>query len=549
MLPQCTFNELELFDPHGRHQSLAQQWGCSPLTAAVTLAAGLDAPAVCSDSLGRLVRMTSLGSGEGRMTELFARSVPGAKVLVYGDYDVDGVSSTAMAMTLARAMGAKSVNFYIPHRSDEGYGFHADAVQRAQAAGVQVVIVTDCGTKDDAATRRAQELGMKVLTFDHHLVEGQLAAPDALLNPQTDGSQEAKTLCATAVLWVWALRSGLFNLDVMDRLSQLAALATVSDCMPLEALNKAIIRRGLAVTKKTPLPGLARLYEAFELDLKTLTEEDWSMKVIPCLNAPGRLALADLSVQVLTGSGDLARAVASLVDLNKRRRDLATSISMSLTRSFKPGSQQVFYDSDWPVGLLSAIASRLCSQNNSAVALASRSGEMIRGTLRVPEGANAVALLKDLEGHLEKWGGHPFAAGFSVTPQKWPLVSSLLNEVLSNLDVEPTKEKAIVYDAGAVTKGDLEDLAQLGPFGKGNPQPLFFMPCQGDVVLPLGKTGRHSKIVTSSAQLIAFDGARQLVDLSKVGGWLYRPRVDTWGGKSRAQFIVEKIVMREEVGG
>lgn len=546
MLPLCDADSLDLFVPDSSLAGNAGRWGCSPLTAAVTMAAGLSEPPL-PQGLGALIRGLDLGSAQRAMTELWRRVVPGASVLVYGDYDVDGVSSASLALHLLRASGAARQSWYIPHRADEGYGFHPSVVAKARAAGFQVMVVTDCGTKDLEAVEAARQAGMTVLVFDHHLTEGDRARPDALLNPQIDGDAQAKTLCATAVVWCWALQSGLFGLNLLDHLVQLAALATVSDCMPLAPLNKALIRRGLEVTNRRPLPGLAKIYEAFGLKANEVTEEDWAMKVVPCLNAPGRLSYADASVQVLTAIGDLEAAVARVVEINRRRRDLAGQISASLTSRFGDGGPQVFYDGSWPVGLLSAVASRLCSNSGLAVALAGKSGKSVRGTLRVPEGANAVELLKDLAPHLEKWGGHPFAAGFSVNPAKWPLVSSELDRVLRALDVPPRRERAIAFDPAGLTKRDLDDLARLGPFGKGNPKPLLYTPCRGDVVLPLGKTGRHCRIVAAGAELVAFDGFQQLDDLSHVTGWLYSPRINTWQGVSRAQFVVEKIVTRGEV--
>lgn len=546
MLPLCSYSSLDLFQPGQELIDFSGRWRCSPLTAAVALSRGEEASPFDDENLGTLLRSLYLSDAAARMSDLWRQAVPGRRVFIYGDYDVDGVSSATLALKLVQETGAASSVYYIPRRSTEGYGLNVPAVQAVIDRGFETMIVTDCGSKDREAVALAREAGLRVLVFDHHLVEGELADPDCLLNPQLDGDSQARTLCATAVLWCWAMKSGLFSPARVDYFSQLAALATVSDCMPLEALNRALIRRGLDVTRARPLPGLSRLYEALKLELQGLNEEDWAMKVVPCLNAPGRLAFAEASVALLCGDGDLTQRVQEVLNLNRRRRDLASQITAALTQKIDDGeTRQVFYDGTWPVGLLSAVASRLCSARGQGFALASRSGNSVRGTLRVPEGANAVQLLKELDPLLDHWGGHQFAAGFSASPARWPQVSEKLNRALCGLDLPELREEAIQFAPNRVTPGDMNDLGRLGPFGKGNPLPLFFTPKGNDVVLPLGKQGRHSKVVNGGAELLAFDAARQLEDLSGVVGWLYRPRLEYWQGVPRAKFFIEKIVTED----
>lgn len=485
------------------------------------------------------------------MTELWRQFVPGHNVVIYGDYDVDGVSSSNIAYRLAQWSNAKSLDLYIPIRSKEGYGLNLNAAQQL-ADRCETVIVTDCGTKDVEAVQFLRSKGVKVLIFDHHQIEGNVAAPDCLLNPQLDGDENAKTLCATGVIWCWAFFSGLFPLSALDQLTQLAGLATVADCMPLGELNQGLVRRGLALTNQQPLQGLADLYQTFSLNLGWVTENDWTMKVIPCLNAAGRVGDAKIAFKVLFASQSLVHdgvpvgVLAQLIQANQTRKNMSSQISSEIGQRFEQDGVQVFFNNSWPAGMLSGIASRLCSKFGRGFVLASAAGDVIRGTVRVPEGANAVSLLKKYDQFLEHWGGHPAAAGFSVVEEKWAPLANLLNKELSTMEVPELLEKVILFDPTNLRPGDLQDLRRLAPFGKGNEEPLFFMPRQEFHHLsPLGDKGLHAKIRGGGQEFLAFNGAQQLKDMGRIAGWLYRPRINVWNDQKRVQNVIEKLVLAE----
>ncbi len=490
-----------------------------------------------------------LGAAAEASYRLWKSAVPGKKVFVWGDYDVDGVSSTVLALELAQQSGAAEAIYYIPDRRSEGYGLHTETVREILADGYDTLIVVDCGSKDTSAVELAKSAGMSVMIFDHHAAEGEIVHIDTLLNPQIDGNEASRTLCATSVLWCWAWQGHILPPSRLMELLQLAALATISDCMSLTRLNRAITREGIAMMRAHPRRGLRELIRALmpgEPDAM-LDENKLAMKIIPCLNAAGRVQVADVAVDVLSGRGeqaDLERCVAQLLELNRRRRDISTAICASVNASAGAGEEsQVLFNGQWPIGILSAVASRLCCEHNKAFALAAPSGSRIRGTLRVPDGANAVELLKSLDDLLEAWGGHKSAAGFSVSHLKWQRFARELDGRLKGITVERASHDVIEFQPDRISSAIWDDLLRIGPFGNGNPSPLFYVPASShSAVVPFGKKGTHVKISCGSVPLLAFNAASQIENTPRICGWLYRPRQNYWQGRISLQYVVEGIV-------
>jgi single-stranded-DNA-specific exonuclease len=554
LIPVCSLSDLDIYHPNERTRDLARRLDCTDLTAAV-LDSRNTGEAPCREMLEtpplqQQLSQLQMGRGAVFASRLWPRAVPGKKVFVYGDYDVDGVSSTVIALELAQQSGAAQTVYYIPDRRTEGYGLHADTVRRILADGFETLIVADCGSKDVEAVELAKAAGINVIIFDHHAPEGEIVTLDTLVNPHIDGDAAAQTLCATAVLWCWAWQARILPENRLMDLLQLAALATVSDCMPLGPLNRAITRDGISLMRNAPRRGLRELLYALcpNDPPQMLDEQKLSMKIIPCLNAAGRVEVADVAVNVLSGMGsqmELEQSVSQLLALNRRRRDLSTTICADINAELDRGeTSQVLFDGRWPVGILSAIASRLCCEHNKAFALAAPSGNGIRGTLRVPAGADAVELLKSLDGLLDAWGGHKSAAGFSVDQLKWPRLSRELDSLLKSIKVERQPEEVIEFDPRSITSDKWNEVQRIGPFGTGNPSPSFFMPLISDMVFePLGKRGLHTKVSFGGTSLLAFNGAEQIEHTEGIRGWIYRPRPNHWQGRTSLQYIVEGIVV------
>jgi len=273
------------------------------------------------------------------------------------------------------------------------------------------------------------------------------------------------------------------------------------------------------------------------------------MKVIPCLNAAGRLGVADIAVDTLLGGPGLEGKVRELVDLNRKRQSLATEILGEILPKVEIGAPVVMGDYAWPVGVLSGVASRICSEAGVSVALASLSGDHVRGTLRVPQGVDALKVLEPLAPRLLSWGGHRSAAGFSVSLSEWSGVRDLIEENLLSSPPSPAAVQAISYPPGMLTPDEVRSMNSLGPFGAGNPPPLFYAPSRGTVeIMPLGRDGKHVRVRAAGGEFLAFGGAARSDLIRSSLGWTFRPRMNNWKGQDRVDFIMDSITVSDRSG-
>lgn len=532
-------------------QSLSSKYGCSFLQAALLEMRGLSSETGASEvnnwllpDMQRLLQELDLGASNAKAAALFRNLTSSSNVVVYGDYDVDGISATTLAMEIVMRKGAQ-VRYFIPHRFNQGYGVHSDIAAQVAKRGCDLVIVVDCGSQDAEAVAVIKSSGIPVVIFDHHLVEDELAVCDTLVNPQAGGDSVARKLCATGVLWCWAWQNEILRVEQLLQLLDLVALSTVADCVSLASpLNRVLVQAGLMVLRRRPRSGLAILMEKLGVSQQTLDAEALAMKVIPCLNAAGRLALADYAVKLLFPGDNLDRQVDNIIMLNQKRRTLSTKILSAVDGKGTGSYQYVLTDDNWAVGVLSSVASRICSERCAPVALVASVGEIMRGTLRMPKGGDAVGVLKELAPYLNTWGGHRLAAGFSVRTEKWPEFRDKLETLLSQVSVEAEREDLLYWMPGALDMKTWGEAEAIGPFGMENPAPLLYSPYNGLVkVSPLGKNAKHVKIDLGDSTLLGFGAAEMIRDCESLAGWVYKPRLDTWRNVTSLQLILEKMVV------
>ncbi|MCF0247353.1 MAG: DHH family phosphoesterase [Synergistes sp.] len=551
MVVRCTKDSFNLIKQSAATDEISAKFNCSPLQALMLEMRGITSESSTSDvnewlspDLACLLEKLDLGAENNKAADLIRGLDPSSNVIVYGDYDVDGISSTAIAMELVLSRGAR-VRYYIPHRFNQGYGLHANVAECIAKKGCDLVIVVDCGTQDTESINTLRMSGIPVAVFDHHLAEGRIAQCDTLINPQTGGDLSARKLCATGVIWSWIWQNELLPRQRLLKMLDVVALATVADCVSLTSpLNRALVRAGLASLRNRPRPGLAELMNRLGISPAVLDTGDLAMKVIPCLNAAGRLYYADLAVDILFPTKNLAANVEKLIALNQRRRELSAKILDSVDQS-SGDYKYVLTENDWSVGVLSSVASRICAERNTPVALAAAVGDIVRGTLRMPAGGDAVGVLKELSPLLNSWGGHRLAAGFSVKSENWDTLRDKMEEMLSYVEVAEEKEDYIYRTPQSMDMETWNEASRLGPFGMGNPSPVLFSPHNGRMhLMPLGKNGKHLKVDVGGVYLMAFDAADMFVNSGDIEGWVYKPRIDTWKNNTYLQFVLEKMVMR-----
>lgn len=414
----------------------------------------------------------------------------GERITVYGDYDVDGVCSTTVLVEFLRRVGAQ-VDYYIPDRRAEGYGLNETAV-RELARRSQIMITTDCGITAVREIALARELGLDVVVVDHHQVGPTLPPSVANLNPhRPDCAFPFKGLCAAGVAFmlVMALRrhlreQGAFRTspepDVRELLD-LVAVATIADMVPMQHTNRTLVAAGLRVMARGGRVGLRALCEVAKIDLSRLSATDVAFRIGPRINARGRMSHAVHGVDLLlTRDPTVAKQLAAALDAaNELRRqvekDTVEAAMLQIEREARGNDAAlVAYDPSWHPGVLGLVATRLVGRwHRPAVVI----GEGGKGSGRSIEGLDLHAALTACAGHLERFGGHPAAAGVTIDGTKVDAFRvALAAEVQGRLGAPPfvpVLRPDLELPSADLSLDMVLALQRLAPFGQGNPEPLF----------------------------------------------------------------------------
>ncbi|GAB5402494.1 MAG: single-stranded-DNA-specific exonuclease RecJ [Aureliella sp.] len=473
------------------------------------------------------------------------------EIVVYGDYDADGMTSTAILYRCLKLLDAK-VSYHLPNRMEEGYGLHVDSIEKLAARGKQLVITVDCGIASVEPAKRAKELGLSLVVTDHHRFGDQLPEADALVHPALPGSDYPFAgLCGAGVAFklAWALcqkKSGAVRVDdhLRDFLLSaigLAAIGTVADVVPLQDENRVIVRNGLkALAQHSPL-GVRKLLEMNKLaDKKALDSEDIGFTIAPRLNAAGRLGQAQLGVELLITEDDArADALASYIhELNANRQKLERSINISATKQLKEthcletDPAFVLASPSWHPGVIGIVAGKLAEKHHRPVvliALDKLGAKPGTGSARSPNGVNLHAALMQCSDLLVSGGGHAAAAGLKVEENNVPAFRSAFLEAVAEQASEVETVDQLEIDAEATLNQldlmSVNQIEKLGPFGSENPRPVFV--AKGvklaDAAQPLGESGLHL-----SVRLEQFGKQIRAVNFGKAESWL--PELDAVDG-------------------
>jgi single-stranded-DNA-specific exonuclease len=440
-------------------------------------------------------------------------------IAIYGDYDVDGVTATALLVQTLQALQA-DVRGYIPNRFDEGYGLNKEALDSLKAAGVKLVITVDCGIRSPEEALHAQTIGLDLIISDHHHPDASsLPSALAVINPKQHGDPYPdKDLAGVGI--AYKIAEALFRLHPsafrLEDLLDLVALGTVADLAPLSGENRFLVRKGLKQIRETKRQGLFSLAAVAQIKLDKLKASDIGFILGPRLNASGRLESALASFELLTTS-DFMRAgqLAQQLDLQNRQRQTITRTMQTQAEAIAlaedPGAFLLFAaHEDFNPGVVGLAASRLTETYYRPAIVAAKGPEETRGSCRsIPEFhiTDALDQCKDL---LLRHGGHAAAAGFTVKNENLPELISrlkqLAREALEGKDLRHT----LVADAElALEELDFDLLKHLGylePTGYGNPEPVFV---SRDVKLKASRTvgaeGKHLKLTLEDSRGVTYD--------------------------------------------
>ncbi|MCX5922518.1 MAG: single-stranded-DNA-specific exonuclease RecJ [Candidatus Dependentiae bacterium] len=430
------------------------------------------------------------------------------RILVCGDYDVDGVTSSAMMLISLLPLGA-DINFFIPNRARDGYGLSAKVIERAASNGYKVVITVDNGITAFEPARRAKELGVDLIITDHHKTHAHVPDAFAIVNPnQHDCDYPFKVLAGVGVSFkLLSLLYELKKLEMPAKAYELLMLGTIADVVPLLGENRFWVRHGLNYINKLESLSFKTLKTNGKLEKPKISATDIGFCIAPQINALGRLEDARQAVKFLIGSdekevNDVGRV---LLELNQARRDIERSIFLEVDAEIAHGSIDVKQENiivaastKWPAGVIGLVASRFVGAYGKPTILFHLTKDgLAKGSCRsIPE-FDMFKALQECHDLLIQYGGHPMAAGLSLKVENVPLLKAKLEALIAEQLTPFDLQQKLVLDAEVtlpdLTKKFMEDIGQLEPFGNANTNPTFYVKNVTQVQKPTLMKDAHVK--------------------------------------------------------
>ncbi len=539
-----------------------------PVLARLFLARGVTDPAELDYSLAGLLPVSSLENVNAAVELLLAHR--NQRIIIVGDFDVDGATSTALLLRCFAAFGFSDVEYLVPNRFEYGYGLSPEIVQVAAQRKPALLVTVDNGVSSVAGVQAAKKLGMAVLVTDHHLPGSELPAADVIVNPNLDGSRFAsRNLAGVGVAFYVAAalgrrlqQDGLAGAaKVPVRYLDLVALGTVADVVPLDYNNRILVEQGLArIRAGQTVPGIRALLEQAGRQLPRLVSADLGFAAGPRINAAGRLEDIAIGIECLLTDDELqARQQAAILgEINKERRQIETTMREqafayvdAMTNRRWP-SCVCLYEPSWHQGVVGLIASRVRERcHRPVIAFARESDGWLKGSARSIQGVHARDLLEAVSAQhpdmISKFGGHAMAAGLTIAADQYERFSAAVATQLDRLYPSADFSGAIVSDgvlpAASFSLDFAKSLRAAGPWGSGFEEPLW----SGDFAVVEQRTvgDNHLKLRVHAADggdvvdAIAFNQAgpayRGVVQLA------YRLDVNEFRGRETPQLIVEQI--------
>ena len=563
-----------------RRDELVAALGVSPIVAHLLLNRGVDSTAAARQFLApdlKDLHEPSLLPDIEKAVERIRRAIGDReKILIYGDYDADGVTATSLLIGLFGQLGVEPAH-YIPHRVDEGYGLHAEAIEAAAADGVRLIVTVDCGINAVAEVERARELGVDVVVTDHHEPGRSVPRACAVVNPKLTGClYPFRGLAGVGVAFklAWAVGQTFspakrvtadfrrFLLDAMG----LVALGTVADVVPLTGENRVFATYGLHALRRSTNPGIVALIRQAGVEGKALTPRDVSFKLAPRLNAAGRLGAADVCVELLTTDcPERAAAIAAELDKRNRERQRVQAGILASARErlaevadWAERRSIVLADAEWHAGVLGVVASKLAEEFHRPTILLSVDGDVARGSARSVAAVNIFEAVEACEKMLLSYGGHSGAAGVRLPLDRLDeFREHFERQVQAQFDGrEPCEVVAVEAEVGlgAVGHGLVAELDRLAPYGQGNAAPVLACSDVSVAGQPqlMGRQGQHVSFYVRqgevSLRVIGF-GMGDVYEALSAGGAVcdvaFTPRVNTFRGMEEIELELCDLRFRQ----
>jgi single-stranded-DNA-specific exonuclease len=564
--------------PDNRSVQLAKSLNVSPVLAQVLINRGI------TDA------QTGAAFLRPKLTELIAPELmPGVKpaverirqaieqeqaITIYGDYDVDGITGVSILLQILRLLGA-TADYYIPHRIDEGYGLNPEAIRSLAASGTRLLVTVDCGATAFGPAQIAEQLGIDLIITDHHRPDTELPKAAAIVHPGLDDDYPNQDTAGAMVAFklAWAIANE-FNpgrrleprlRQFMIDATSLAAVGTIADVMDLRGENRVLASYGLKALPDCELAGIQALIESAGLAGRGLDSFDIGFRLAPTLNAAGRMGHARLAVELLTSDSRIrAMQIAEyLKGQNTKRQQCERKIfkqacAMIVSRGLNHPDRRsiVLSDENWHGGVIGIVASRVVDKFSRPTVLINASaaeGGTAQGSARSIPGFCLLSAIRSCCEHLNSFGGHEMAAGLTIEPQRIEQFAAAFEEYarrnLSETDVITKLHIDGEVSLGEFKKETVSELQMLGPFGQGNPEPIFATKGVRLACPPrkVGSTGSHLQLAitdgVTTVRCIGFRFGRlekRLLD-HEFFNVAYRPHINTYNGNSSVEFILADI--------
>ncbi len=494
------------------------------------------------------------------------------KILIFGDYDVDGITSTSILLNFLQNTGA-DVQYYIPHRTKEGYSLQAMHISDyAIPNKINLIITVDCGSGSHDAVKTAQEAGIDVIITDHHIISKRLPKAFAVVNPKRhDCTAGFDNLAGVGVVFVLIICLRKFMRDMnfwqdlpepnLKALCDLVALGTLADSVPLVDENRIFASTGVQVIKTANnRPGISALLKICQIENSYINSEDIAFKIAPRLNAPGRMEHANLSVEMLTTESlnDAMRMATSLNDFNILRRNIEKKIINDIHAYLAENPDElekrslVLSAGDWHEGVLGIVASRLVDNYFRPVVVISTKNGIGKGSARSIPGFDLYKVLSACSDDLVQFGGHSMAAGLKIKLKNIDRFKiNFDNSVSSGItpaDFTPKLSIDGELDFDDISDRLIDEIESIAPFGSGNPEPLFI--AKNVEIFSSKIVGQHhrsmllkqpTKKIPKIFNAIHFNALTDAPLKDNFDRIAFRLRWNRWNGQKKVQIVVEEI--------
>ncbi|MFC1951891.1 single-stranded-DNA-specific exonuclease RecJ [Chloroflexota bacterium] len=498
------------------------------------------------------------------ITRIYQALLSGEKIAIYGDFDVDGITATALLVQGLSILGGKTIP-YIPHRLTEGYGLRTEALENLRTQGISLVITVDCGITALPQIKKARSMGLDIIVTDHHTPLPEIPPATAIINPKLPYSAYPFSELAgvgVALKLLQALFQSIGKEEQLDELMDLVALGTVADMMPLTGENRYLVKQGLKLLNDTPRLGVREMMNQTGLNPGSLDAQSISWVLAPRLNAAGRLAHAMTSYKLLMTDSPLEAQQLSiwLEQKNTERRRLtgkalAKAREQILAHEISP--LLIATDGDCPAGVAGLVASKL-SEEFYRPSVVIKTGELTSGgsCRSIPE-FNIINALKQCSHLFSRFGGHSQAAGFTLPTKNLSLLKQHLSQLaatqLAGLDLRPSLDIDAEITLPELGGDTFPVIQQLAPFGRGNPVPTFLsrqvkaIDCR-----TMGNNGEHLRLKLQQGNTmwdgVGFGLGNYMAELSSPLDIVYNLEIDRWGGGERLRLNILDFAATSHTG-